>query len=110
MRLPSVETFSPYRHLHGLGFEQLSMSKVVENFAASPSAFTTTVYPETGTRTETRTVTKEKEETETKTTLIIIFAVLLGVFVALDAFCIYKVCTRNKESYPEFDEEGHNSE
>jgi hypothetical protein len=68
------------------------------------------VYPETGTRTETKTVTKEKEETETKTTLIIIFAVLLGVFVALDAFCIYKVCTRNKESYPEFDEEGHNSE
>jgi hypothetical protein len=52
----------------------------------------------------------EVEKSETKTALIIIFGILVGVFFFLDVFCIYKACSRDKENYPEFDEEGHNSE
>lgn len=54
MRLPAFNTFSPYRDMKGLGFEELSISNVVENFEVSPSAFTNAVYVDSGeTKTET---------------------------------------------------------
>jgi hypothetical protein len=54
MRLPAFKTFSPYRDMKGLGFEELSISNVVENFQVSSSAFVDEVYVPTGeTKTET---------------------------------------------------------
>lgn len=46
-----------------------------------------------------------KDVTSKKKGLIIMFAILIAIFAVLDIVCIYMNCKKDKESYPEFDEE-----